>query len=139
MSVAMTPRGHALQRTFAAAFAALSEHQKQFPSEVTLIAAAVASHLKNAWPMSTTLDAPEVAVAQTTHVDFPPTGLIRTIENGRYELYVLDGANGPRGEFYLHEELTIGRHDASGVMTPEQLDELAAGLTKLAAAIRSKL
>ena len=47
----MSPRGTALARTFAAAFAALAEHQKRHIGEASILVDQICAHTRSAWPM----------------------------------------------------------------------------------------
>lgn len=90
-ATAMSDRGRALQRTFAAAFEAAKEHAKHHPHEVVQLYELIASHLRSAAPLSLAADVP-VALASVPPAIDPETHLRRELADGAaYELKI-DGA-----------------------------------------------
>jgi len=87
LAAGLSPRGLALQRTFAAAFEAAKEHAKTAPHEVAQLFEMLAAHLRSAAPLAlgalATLDVATIEPETSVRVDLG--------DGASYNLAIVDG------------------------------------------------
>ena len=121
-------RATALQRTFAAAFAALDDLKAKEPAAANEIAATCQSHIRSAFPSAIMVDSAPFVRVEPEPV--PAAAIERTIHgDGSYRLAADDGC------------LVLSLRDfeadrAVGVMTIEQAETFGGDVASVIAAIR---
>lgn len=134
----MSPRGAQLLGAMRRNLELLVELEKSAPADVMLIVDALVAHLKSWKPMAASPVALLLDTGPTPRIDAgdldaehaSTKGVTIPIENGRIELYRLDGEQGPRLELYVHENTG---HDASGVLTADQSKQLLGEIPRVLA------